>query len=168
MFTKKLSAKALTVAGATALMLGAMSGTQAALPQTADLNVTATVVTNCTISTTAVAFGNYDGVSTNASTALDGQGKVTVKCTSGAAVNVALGQGANFAAASRRMKNGTSFLTYKLFTDGTRATEWEGATTVPHTGTGAAVDLDVFGSVDAGQVVPAGAYADLVVATVDL
>ena len=60
MFTKKMSARMLTVAGATALALGVVSGTQAASPQTANLSVTATVSANCTISTTAVAFGEYD------------------------------------------------------------------------------------------------------------
>ena len=43
MFTKKVSARLLTVAGATALVLGAMSGAQAASPQTANLTVQATV-----------------------------------------------------------------------------------------------------------------------------
>jgi spore coat protein U-like protein len=174
MFTKKVSARLLTVAGATALVLGAMSGAQAGT-QTDNLTVQATVASNCTISTTAVDFGNYDPIVANLSADLDAQGKVTVLCTTGAAATVTLGQGANSdtgstdAAPVRRMKHSTAdFLSYTLYSDAGRTTEWgnTGGTGVPHTGTGSLTDLDVFGTLLHGQNKPVGTYTDTVVATV--
>src|SRR5262249_25465714 len=113
MFTKKVSARLLTVAGATALALGVTSGTQAGTA-TANLNVQATIAANCTLTTTAVNFGNYDPIVANLTTDLQAPagGKVTLLCTNGAAATVTLGQGANAGAGStaadpaRRLKSG--------------------------------------------------------------
>ncbi len=174
MFTKKMSARMLTVAGATALALGGMSGTQAATQQ-ADLSVTATVAANCTIATTAVDFGAYDPVTTNATTPILQTGRVTVSCTTGSAVKVTLGQGlfadtgSSDTAPVRRMKNGgTNYLNYTLYSEGTRTTAWGNTalTGLAHTGTGTSTDLTVYGTLPAGQNVPVGSYADTVVATV--
>ena len=54
-----------------------------ALAQTASTNLTvsATVAKNCSITTTAVAFGSYDPVVANAATPLAGTGTVVVTCT---------------------------------------------------------------------------------------
>jgi spore coat protein U-like protein len=174
MFTKKMSARMLTVAGATALALGVVSGTQAASPQTANLSVTATVSANCTISTTAVAFGEYDPVVTNASTVLDASGKVSITCTNGAPVTIALGQGPDPVAGStdavpvRRMKAGANYLNYQLYTEVTHTTVWGNDTSsdVGTNGTGANQDITVYGRVPAGQNVPTGSYTDTVVATI--
>ena len=174
MFTKKLSARMLTVAGATALALGAVSGTQAASPQTANLSVTATVSANCTISTTAVAFGEYDPVVTHASTPLDVSGKVSVTCTNGAPATITLGQGpdpgasSTDAAPARRMKAGANYLNYQLYTEVTHTTVWgnDTDTDVANTGNGANQDITVYGRVPSGQNVPTGSYSDTVVATI--
>jgi spore coat protein U-like protein len=172
MFTKKMSARMLTVAGATALALGVVSGTQAASPQTANLSVSATVSANCTISTTAVAFGQYDAIVTHASTPLDVSGKVSVTCTSGAPATITLGQGPDPTPGStdavpvRRMKAGSNYLSYQLYSEGTHTTVWNNDTGVANVGTGANQDLDVFGRVAAGQNVPTGSYTDTVVATI--
>jgi spore coat protein U-like protein len=174
MFTKKVSARLLTVAGATALVIGAMSGAQAAT-QTDNLTVQATVAANCTITTTAVDFGNYDPVVANLSADLNAQGKVTVLCTTGASTTVTLGQGANADTGStdtapvRRMKHSTAdFLSYTLYSNSGRTTAWGNTapTGVAHTGTGSSTDLDVFGTLLHGQNVPVGVYTDTVVATV--
>ena len=58
----------------------------------ASLQVSANVQKNCTITTAPVSFGNYDSVTANATAPLDGIGKITVKCTKGAAAKVALAQ----------------------------------------------------------------------------
>lgn len=150
------------------------SGFVNAATQTANLNVSATVAANCTITTAAVAFGTYDPVVTNASTALDATGTVTTTCTSGASVTVLLGQGANAdtgstdAAPVRRMLSGTDYLSYQLYSDSGRTVVWgnDATSDVDVTGTGAAVDTTVYGSVTAGQNVPSGSYTDTVVATV--
>lgn len=146
-----------------------------AASSTANLSVTATVGANCTISTSAVAFGSYDPVSANASSALDGVGGVTVTCTNGSAATITLGQGGNAATGSsdaaplRRMKDsGSDYLSYSLFSDSSRTTIWgnTAATAVNHTGTGSAASLSVYGQVAGAQNVPAGSYSDTVVATV--
>ena len=174
MFKQKFSARSLTLAGAVAMGLATSSGTQA-LTATANLSVTATVSANCIISTAPVAFGAYDPVFTNHTTALTGQGTVSVTCTSGASTKVTLGEGlhatgASTAAAPARQMNdgGTNNLTYSLYSDNLLTAVWgnTAGTGVAHTGTGLNTDLTVYGSVDPGQNVPSGNYADTVVATV--
>lgn len=150
------------------------SGLVHAATQTANLSVSATVAANCTITTAAVAFGAYDPVVANATTALNGSGTVTTKCTNGSAVAISLGQGANAATGStaaaplRRMISGTNFLSYQLYRDSARTAVWAGdaTTDVDITGTGADVVSTVFGSVTSGQNVPVGSYSDTVIATV--
>lgn len=173
----KFNLRVLRAALAAALALGggAMQPSAYAVTATDNLSVSATVSANCTISTSAVAFGAYDPVSANASSALDGAGTVTVNCTSGAATTVTLGQGANAdtgstdAAPLRRMKAGTSdYLSYTLYSDTSRSTVWgnTAGTGSAHTGTGTASALTVYGRVTAAQNVPSGSYSDTVVATV--
>lgn len=141
---------------------------------TANLSVTATINANCTISTGTVGFGSYDPIVTNATTALNGTGSVITTCTNASPVTITLGQGTNpntgstDAAPLRRMKNGTSYLNYSLYSDTARTTVWgnTGATGVASTGTGSAVTATVYGAVASGQNQPAGSYSDTVVATV--
>jgi spore coat protein U-like protein len=171
MFTKKMSARTLTVAGAIALALGGMSGTQAA---TDDIDVTATVTANCTITAEALAFGAYDGIVVNASTPLAAQSDIDVTCTQGAAAVVTLGQGGSVSGTDadpdRQLTDGSNVLNYGLFTENTHTDEWgnTAATGVNHTGTGSVATLVVYGSIPAGQTVPAGNYTDTVVATITL
>ncbi|HEX4338375.1 MAG TPA: spore coat U domain-containing protein [Polyangiaceae bacterium] len=154
--------------------LGIVSSADAGT-NTANLSVTATVSANCSISTTALAFGAYDPVTANASSPLDGTGGVSVNCTSGSAATVTLGQGSNANTGStdiiplRRMADASTHrLSYFLFSDSGRTTVWGNtiATGVAQTGTGSVVALTVYGRVTAGQNVAAGSYADTVVATV--
>jgi spore coat protein U-like protein len=141
---------------------------------TANLSVTATIVNNCSISTTAVAFGNYDPAVANASTALTANGAISTTCTKGDAETITLGQGSNAgtgstaAAPVRRMINGTTnYLNYALYSNSGLTTVFDGSTGVAVTGTGTAVSTTVYGSVAAGQnTLPAGSYSDTVVATV--
>jgi spore coat protein U-like protein len=174
MIKQMFSARTFSLTGALLLSIGAATSTDAATAQQ-NLSVTASVTANCTITTAPVAFGAYDPVATNASTALDGSGTVNVTCTSGANTTVTLGQGVNAdsgssdAAPARRLSDGgTNFLTYSLFQDTGRSTIWgnTSGTGVANTGTGTQVALTVYGAVAAGQNVPAGSYSDTVVATV--
>jgi spore coat protein U-like protein len=156
-----------------------MSGTQAATNQ-ANLSVTATVAANCTISTTAVAFGAYDPVGANLASALDNvaaPGKVTVNCTTGSAATVQLGQGGHADAGStdavpdRRMSDGAGtphFLDYALYSNAGLSTIWGNDATVDvaYTGTGASADLNVYGVVAANQQAPVGSYTDTVIALI--
>jgi spore coat protein U-like protein len=157
---------------ASAPFLGPMEASAAT--NTADLDVSAEVSANCTISTIALAFGSYDPVVAHASAALDGQGTVTVTCTNGSTTVITLGQGLNADAAStdaspvRQMVSGANQLSYALYSDSSRTTPWGNTseTGVSHVGSGASTNLTVYGSVSGGQNVPAGSYSDTVVATV--
>jgi spore coat protein U-like protein len=137
----------------------------------ANLAVNATVTANCTVSTSALAFGSID---TLAATAATGTGGVTVACTNGtawtAAANAGAGTGATFS--GRRMtSSGGSTLNYNLFTTGAHAVVWGDGTsstaTLGNTGNGAAQTLTIYGRIPAGQTtVPAGSYADTVAVTI--
>lgn len=146
---------------------------------TANINVTANVVKNCTIAATPVAFGAYNPLGTGN---LDATGSVSVRCTRGItpAPTVSLGNGSNFSA-GRRMSDGAatpSFITYSIFqpvanTPGAACAytqDWNatgaGVLTLTTPPSSAARVYNVCGRTAQGQDVPPGNYADVVVATV--
>lgn len=98
---------------AAAVLLASAGLAQAAGSATADIAVSATIVAKCTISTTAVAFGDYDPVTgSNVTTA----GSVIVGCTKGSTgLWIGLGTGSH-ATTGRNMLGGTSgdLLAYSL------------------------------------------------------
>ena len=98
-----------TLAAITAMtaVVAALAPSASAATATANLTVGAAVTKNCTVSTSALAFGSYDPVVANASANLDGTGGVTVACTRGATASIALGSGSNAPGAARRMGDGT-------------------------------------------------------------
>lgn len=173
-----------------ASLLGVGAALVAATPAHAgsantNLAVSASIAANCTISTTAVAFGAYDPVVTNLATALNnGAGAVTIGCTKGSAPTITLDLGLNFSGTQRNMKitgGGSDLLAYQLYqppnnTAGTACT-FPGATvwgtsvaqtftpTVP--ASKATRTYSVCGTVAANQDVSVGSYADTVVATVN-
>jgi spore coat protein U-like protein len=143
---------------------------------TSTMTVSATISANCTISANPLAFGVYDPVVTNASTALTGSTTLGVNCTNGALTTVTLGQGSypdvgggsTDASPLRRMKSGSNYLSYSLTQDSGGNTTWgnTSGTGEGYTGIGTADSLTVYGSVAAGQNEPAGTYSDSVVATI--
>jgi spore coat protein U-like protein len=154
--------------GGLALGLAAPAFAQTA---TANLGVSATVTANCSITTTAVAFGSYDPIVTHAASPLDGTGSVVVTCTKGAGTRIDLGLGGNASGSTRRMAGGGDFLTYELYQNSTRTTVWgSGAAagmTIVAAPSKAARTFTVYGRVAAGQDVSAASYADTVVATIN-
>lgn len=152
-----------------------ITGSASAGSDTAALTVSTTVSANCTIATSALAFGVYDPIVANSASDLDGTGTVSVTCTNGSAASVTLGQGANAAGGStddvplRQMNDGgVNNIAYFLYSDVGRTAVWGNTTNsdLDHTGTGASTDLTVYGRITGGQNVPAAAYTDTVVATV--
>lgn len=134
------------------------------------LNVDATVTANCTVSTSALAFGSVNPIS---GSNFDATGGITVTCTNGtawaASAGVGSGSGASFA--SRRMADGSNLLNYNLYTDASRSSVWGDGTgstaTIGGTGTGSAQNATVYGRVASGQTsVPPGSYSDTVSVTV--
>ncbi|MFT3693200.1 MAG: spore coat U domain-containing protein [Kofleriaceae bacterium] len=141
---------------------------------TSNMGVTATVVSSCTITAGTVAFPNYDAVT---GTQIDGTGTLTVACSKGAITTITLGQGANANTGStdilplRQMKNTstTDLLGYSLYSDSTRLVTWgntalTGKAYIP--ASSAPTNVTVYGRITALQDVPAGSYADTVVATI--
>src|SRR5438132_13834108 len=71
-----------------ALLLCGTSGLALAGSNTGSLSITATVAQTCSVSATStLAFGAYDPVVANASSALAGTGSVSIKCTKGYTAN---------------------------------------------------------------------------------
>jgi spore coat protein U-like protein len=139
------------------------------------LSVSALIGNNCTISTSAVAFGSYDPVSANVSANLDGTGSVTITCTTLSTPTIGLNTGqhaANASGTTRAMTDGSShYMSYELYQDTTRLLLWSNSgaglydagltlLSTPRTFT-------VYGRVPGGQVLPAGSYGDSVTATVN-
>lgn len=159
------------------LCFGLLAGTASAGTDTANLTVSANVIDNCLISTTDLAFVDYDPIDSNASAGvnLDGTGSISVTCTLDDVVQIELNGGANelggpiVADPARRMLKGVDdFLAYFIYSDVAHTTKWAtgAAVDVESTGTGAAVSHTVYGQVTKGQNVPFGNYSDTVVATV--
>src|SRR2546423_10281587 len=118
----RLSKRATTLALASVFSVGAAvvssDAAYAAGSTPANLTVTASVTANCTISTSAVAFGAYDPVVANAATALNGSGSVSVACTKGSAPSITMDLGANASGSQRKMLvtgGGTDTLDYQLY-----------------------------------------------------
>lgn len=138
---------------------------------TANLPISATVISACSIGTVVgVAFGNYDPTSATPNNAT---GTIPVTCTNGTTYNIGLGAG-TFAGATvttRRMTGvppGTP-LSYFLYRDAGRTLNWGttiGTDTVALTGTGVAQSTTVYGQIPALQAVTAGTYSDTVLITV--
>lgn len=164
----KRSAHVALALGGLALGLAAPALAQTA---TANLSASATVAKNCSITTTVVAFGSYDPVVANATTALDGTGSVVVTCTKGAGTRIDLGLGANATGSTRRMAGGTDRLTYELYQNAGRTTVWGSGTaagqTIAAAPSKAPRTFNVYGRVAAGQDVAAASYSDTVVATIN-
>ena len=150
------------------LLAGAMWAPVAGA-QTTTLSVTASVVNNCTISADPVALDLYDP--TDAGSAdIDGEGRLTIACTRGAAPAIALGAGVNAAAGVRRMSDGAALLAYELYQDATRTRVWatgDGVLTTSAAPTRAPREFPVYARIPRGQDVPAGMYSDTIVATVN-
>jgi spore coat protein U-like protein len=162
------SARVALIVGGLALGLAAPAFAQTA---TANLTVSATVSKNCSITTSAVAFGSYDPVVANATTDLDASGSVVVTCTKGAGTRIDLGLGGNASGSTRRMAGGGDFLTYELYQDSTRSTVWGSGAgsgmTIAVAPSKAARTFTVYGRIPAGQDVSAASYNDSVVATIN-
>jgi spore coat protein U-like protein len=139
-----------------------------ALTASTTMNVTATVLSTCSVSATDLAFGNYNPIS---GANLDGATSISVTCTNGTGYNVGIsaGGGTGATVASRKMTNGANTLNYTLYRDAGRTNVW-GVTiatdTLIGTGSGAAQPIDVYGRVPGSQAAPSGGYTDTVTITV--
>jgi spore coat protein U-like protein len=166
--------RAITVSALALLALAAAPSVHAG-SATSSFTVSAAVVASCTISTTTLAFGNYDPIVTNASTALDVNGSVTITCTKGSTTTIGLDAGQNAAQAvgtTRAMQvAGPDYLSYELYQDAGRSTLWGNSGGSLFTPAAAPNKnprtFTIYGRVPAGQSSTIGNYTDTVVATVN-
>lgn len=132
---------------------------------TTNFSVTATVLKDCGVTATNMAFGTYTGaVATSTST-------ITVTCTNTTTYTVGLSPGLATGATvtTRKMQNGTALLNYGLYSDSAWTTNWGNTLAtnwVSKTGTGAAQNITVYGQIPAAQYVTPGSYADTIAVTV--
>lgn len=165
----KMSRKnVLKLAGALVCATAIATPVAIAATTTTTFQVTATVLSVCSVSATNLAFGNYDA---SLGTPVDGSSTVTVTCTPSETYDVGLnaGTGTGATVAVRRMTNGANTLDYSLYTNAGRTTVWGetiGTDTQAGTGNGAGQALTVYGRIPTAQYVAAGAYTDTITATV--
>jgi len=129
---------------------------------TSNLDVSASVNANCSITgVTNIIFATpYD--STDPSPNDDGSGNFTFRCTKGTAYDI-------YITGARQMTSGPEILNFLLFQEAARTTSWPDVSPGV-TGTSAnnsPITLDVYGRITELQDVATGAYAGTVVITID-
>lgn len=150
------------IVAASLLPLAAMATTS-----TSTFQVSATVSSSCSMTTSNLSFGTYDPLAVLATAATT---SVSVTCNLLTPYTVALDGGSTAASISARaMTDGSGHnLPYQLYSDATHLTVFGDGTTgstVAGTGTGLAVGTTVYGQIAAGQSVPNGSYADTITVT---
>lgn len=154
------------------LCLGTAVSTMAyaAGTQSANIAVTASVESACTISTTPLTFPAYAG-----SAVVDTTATLSVTCTNAAPYVLALGAGTGTGAttATRVLTSATttSVMNYGLYSDAAHSVTWgntTGTDTVAGTGNGAVQAVTVYGEIAANQLSAQVAtdYIDTVAVTV--
>ena len=140
---------------------------------TSTMDVSASVLEVCSVTTQPILFGDYDVDNGN-----DVNGAVDLICTPGIIFDIALDAGGNYLT-SRRMTDGSgNFLSYEIYRDPIRnvnllwgdlfhANTHPGEEIRGEGSTGALQHFPAFGRIDPSQsTVPAGAYDDVVNVTI--
>ena len=146
-------------------LLTAVAGEAAS--DSAQMNVTVRVVPNCRIAVTDLAFGAYDPLVQHSTENLDGTAQVRVVCTKNERATIVMEENGS---PVRVLSNGSSQLSYGIYSDSARTHVWGGSGSgvqVTFEGGSQPQELTVYGRIPSGQVVPAGPYADAVTATVE-
>lgn len=163
--------KMLKVAALSSALL--VSGTSWSATASNTFQVTATVISSCTVSGTTLNFGNnIDPFS--AATPLDSTSTLTVACTNTTPYQVALSAGTNAGGAtnfgSRAIKNGSNTLAYQLYSDASRTTVWGNGTNssaqVSGSGSGGNQSLNIYGRLPSLSGAVPGSYTDTVTVTI--
>lgn len=152
----------MSAAAVTGVML---SQSASAETQTANMSVSASVSSVCSVDATPLAFGE---VATSGTT--DGTSTVNVTCTGGGAYTVGLGNGLHNVVAQRNLQSGANLLAYELFKEVGHTNRWgdAGAELVSGTGNDAEQSLTVYGQIAAGQTLVSGngtPYTDTILVT---
>ena len=136
---------------------------------TASMSISATVLSACVVTSNSMAFGGYNPTS---ATPTDATSTLDVICTAGTNYSVGLNAGTTAGATvlTRQMTSGANVLSYALYSDSSRSTNWgntPGTDTPAQTTAGVLPStFTVYGRIPAQQNVQAGSYADTVTITV--
>jgi spore coat protein U-like protein len=143
-----------------------------AASDTAQFQVKIAITSSCDVHTTAPTDMDF-GSSGALTAALTQQSTLTVNCNNALPYNIGLNAGANASTAgdiaTRRMTNGSEFVSYQLYQSSGTSTPWGntiGTNTKTGTGSGNAQSLTVYGRVPAQTTPAAGNYADTITVTV--
>jgi spore coat protein U-like protein len=126
---------------------------------------------SCTISTTSVAFGNYNVFT---ATPDDSTGTITYRCNSTAMnISIALSDGSSTTFSPRTLRKGGEVLSYNLYRNAARTQIWGNGTggtsvyTQSNPPNNQNVNVTVYGRIPALQDVSAGNYSDTVSAVIN-
>ena len=157
------------------IMLAAGAAALSASPafaatDTDDMLVTATVIDNCTVTASPMAFGT---LTTLGSADIDSSATIALACTPDAAYDVSLDLGLNAGVGTQReLVNGadsTQRIPYDVYQDAARTAAWSSGAgnTVAGTATGGVATLTAYGRIPStATAVTAGSYSDSVTVTV--
>ena len=130
------------------------------------------LVQSCTVSTVPVNFGIYNPL---AGAPVTATGTVTVNCTVGLlgswTVTLSSGNSGNFT--TRRLANGSSSLSYNLYTSAAYVSVWGDGSAGTSVDGGSSVlgvtntSYTVYGRIPAGQDAAAGTFTDTIVVTLN-
>lgn len=166
--SQSLAAKA-TWGALVLALLAAVAARSNASTATSTVPVQITVTAKCSFGASSLAFGGYDPIVANKTTALNATGSISITCNSGVAGTISLDNGLHSAFAvgtTRAMSNGSGYLSYELYTSAARTTVWNATNTVGYAGTGSAGSVSVYGTVPPGQSGTTSSFADTVGITV--
>ena len=164
----------------TLLSAAGLSASAYAATSVSDMAVTANIGTNCTMSTTDLAFGTYDPIVANAALDLRATATVSTTCTSGATGVVTMTKGDHslycvINDCHRQLANAeeTGFLRYNIYTSASyyMSNIWnndveEMSSVAQVLGSGVSQDLTVYGEIPKNQKnAPAGSYTDTITVT---
>jgi spore coat protein U-like protein len=136
------------------------------LSATPPFQVVVNYLASCSVSATAMNFGNATVLTAN----IDAAANLSVICTSLTHYTVALGTGQAPGATTttRQMSGPGGLISYSLYKNAGRTTNWgnnTGVDTVAGTGTGATQTIPVYGRVPSQAAVSLGTYQDTVIVT---
>lgn len=163
--------RSLALLGLSCLLAGtapAQAGTS-----TGSFQVSATVISSCSVAGTTLNFGTaLDPL--NSAVPVDATSTLTVQCTNTTPYTLALSAGINAGGASvfgsRAMKNGARSLPYQLYLDVARASVWGDGTasslTQSGVGTGASQSVTIYGRLPSLTGIVPGSYTDTVTVTI--
>jgi spore coat protein U-like protein len=163
----------LLAAAALVALTGLATAPAQATTGTGTFQVTATVISACTVTGALLNFGaSINPLSIGVP--LLATSTLTVQCTNTTPYAVSLNAGTNAGGASnfsaRAMKNGSNSLGYQLYLDAARSQVWGDGTasssTSSGTGTGTLQSLTIYGSVPSLAGAVPGAYTDTVTVTI--